>query len=33
MQLILATLVPFAPLLFTLFPFEVMLDRVIGIIF
>ncbi|WDF90938.1 hypothetical protein [Aeromonas hydrophila] len=33
MQLILATLVPFVPLLFTLFPFEVMLDRVIGIIF
>lgn len=33
MQLIMATLLPFVPLLFTLFPFEVMLDRVIGIIF
>ncbi|MFM4770069.1 hypothetical protein ACEUAE_19440 [Aeromonas veronii] len=33
MQLIMATLIPFIPLLFTLFSFEVILDRVIGIIF
>ncbi len=32
MQLITATLIPFIPLLFTLFSFEVILDRVIGII-
>ncbi|EPX9366191.1 hypothetical protein ACW6B7_004022 [Aeromonas veronii] len=33
MQLIMATLIPFIPLLFTLFSLEVILDRVIGIIF
>lgn len=33
LQLVLATIIPFSPLLFTLFPFEVMLDRLIGVIF
>lgn len=33
MQLVIATLIPFTPLLFTLFSFEVILDRFIGIVF
>ncbi|WP_270806748.1 hypothetical protein [Aeromonas sp. QDB62] len=33
MQLVMATLIPFTPLLFTLFSFEVILDRFIGIVF
>ncbi|MNG89430.1 hypothetical protein D3C79_482970 [compost metagenome] len=33
LQLVLATVVPFMPLLLTLFPFEVLLDRLIGVIF
>lgn len=33
LQLVLATVIPFMPLLLTLFPFEVLLDRLIGVIF
>lgn len=33
LQLVLAIIVPFAPLLLTLFPFDVLLDRLIGVIF
>ncbi|MFC5707999.1 hypothetical protein [Aeromonas eucrenophila] len=33
LQLVLATVVPFMPLLLTMFPFEVLLDRLIGVIF
>ncbi|MGY3942382.1 hypothetical protein [Aeromonas tecta] len=33
LQLILAAIVPFIPLLLTMFPFDVLLDRLIGVIF
>ncbi|MOA23339.1 hypothetical protein D3C78_1439530 [compost metagenome] len=33
LQLILAAVVPFLPLLLTLFPFDVLLDRLVGVIF
>ena len=33
MQLIIATLIPFAPLLFTMFPLEELLNRIIGAVF
>jgi hypothetical protein len=32
-QLTMATVVPFAPLLFTMFPLEEMLNRIIGAVF
>ncbi|MGL5813273.1 MAG: hypothetical protein ACRCYW_08090 [Aeromonas sp.] len=33
LQLVLASVVPFVPLLLTLFPFDVLLDRLVGVIF
>ncbi|WP_412705224.1 hypothetical protein [Aeromonas rivipollensis] len=33
LQLVLATVVPFLPLLLTLFSFETLLDRLVGVIF
>jgi hypothetical protein len=32
-QLTIATVIPFAPLLFTMFPLEEMLNRIIGAVF
>ncbi|MGS3140894.1 hypothetical protein ACB316_22325 [Aeromonas sanarellii] len=33
LQLVLATVAPFLPLLLTLFSFETLLDRLVGVIF